>query len=58
VGVLNALSETGDSDLVAGSSVGSVIAAMVAQVLTDEPKRRGRIARLAATFMRHPIVSC
>lgn len=54
MGVLNALNELEVvPDLVAGSSVGSIIAAMIAQVFTlESPKgRRGQIARLAATFL-------
>jgi len=54
MGVLNALNELEVvPDLVAGSSVGSIIAAMIAQVFTlDSPKERhAQIARLAATFL-------
>ena len=54
MGVLNALNEMEVvPDLVAGSSVGSIIAAMIAQVFTlESPKgRRAQIARLAATFL-------
>lgn len=54
MGVLNALNELEVvPDLVAGSSVGSIIAAMIAQVFTlDRPEdRHAQIARLAATFL-------
>jgi predicted acylesterase/phospholipase RssA len=52
MGVTNALSEMGiHPDVVAGSSVGSIIAAMIAQVFSN-PSGRGRdIAHLAATFL-------
>lgn len=52
MGVTNALSEMGiHPDVVAGSSVGSIIAAMIAQVFSN-PGGRGRdIAHLAATFV-------
>ena len=52
MGVTNALSEMGiHPDVVAGSSVGSIIAAMIAQVFSN-PAGRGRdIAHLAATFV-------
>lgn len=52
MGVTNALSEMGiHPDVVAGSSVGSIIAAMIAQVFSN-PAGRGRdIAHLAATFL-------
>lgn len=52
MGVTNALSEMGiHPDVVAGSSVGSIIAAMIAQVFSN-PSGRGRdIAHLAATFV-------
>jgi predicted acylesterase/phospholipase RssA len=52
MGVTNALSEMGiHPDVVAGSSVGSIIAAMIAQVFSN-PSARGRdIAHLAATFL-------
>jgi predicted acylesterase/phospholipase RssA len=52
MGVTNALSEMGlHPDVVAGSSVGSIIAAMIAQVFSS-PSARGRnIAHLAATFV-------
>ncbi len=54
MGVLNALNEVQlRPDIVAGSSVGSIIAAMVAQAfaIPDDKQRRGQIARLAATFL-------
>jgi predicted acylesterase/phospholipase RssA len=54
MGVLNALNELEITpDLVAGSSVGSIVAAMIAQAFTlNDPKlRRAQIARLAATFL-------
>ena len=54
MGVLNALNELEVTpDLVAGSSVGSIIAAMIAQVFTlpDPRQRQAQIARLAATFL-------
>ncbi len=54
MGVLNALNELEITpDLVAGSSVGSIIAAMIAQAFTlvDPKQRRAQIARLAATFL-------
>ncbi len=54
MGVLNALNELEVTpDLVAGSSVGSIVAAMIAQVFTlvDPRQRRAQIARLAATFL-------
>jgi predicted acylesterase/phospholipase RssA len=54
MGVLNALNELDIvPDLVAGSSVGSIVAAMIAQVFTlPEPlQRRAQIARLSATFL-------
>lgn len=52
MGVTNALSEMGiHPDVVAGSSVGSIIAAMIAQVFSN-PSGRGRdIAHLAGTFL-------
>jgi len=52
MGVTNALSEMGiHPDVVAGSSVGSIIAAMIAQVFSN-PAGRGRdIAHLAGTFL-------
>lgn len=62
IGVLNALNELGiEPNVIAGSSVGSVVAAMIAHVFTmprdplllnpKEPSRRLEITRLAATFM-------
>ncbi|MDP9121919.1 MAG: patatin-like phospholipase family protein, partial [Acidobacteriota bacterium] len=54
MGVLNALNELEiQPDLVAGSSVGSIISAMIAQVFTlaDPAERHAQIARLAATFL-------
>ena len=54
MGVLNALNELEITpDLVAGSSVGSIVAAMIAQAFTlvDPTQRRAQIARLAATFL-------
>lgn len=52
MGVTNALSAMGlHPDVVAGSSVGSIVAAMIAQVFSN-PSARGRdIAHLAATFL-------
>jgi predicted acylesterase/phospholipase RssA len=53
VGVLNALNELGvKPHLIAGSSVGSITAAMAARVFSDPPdERRGGIVKLAATFL-------
>jgi predicted acylesterase/phospholipase RssA len=53
MGVMNALNELGlQPDLVAGSSVGSIIAAMIAQTFNEKPnERHGQIANLAATFL-------
>jgi len=54
MGVLNGLNELEITpDLVAGSSVGSIVAAMIAQAFTlgDPRQRRAQIARLAATFL-------
>ncbi|HYU29853.1 MAG TPA: patatin-like phospholipase family protein [Gemmatimonadales bacterium] len=55
IGVLNALSEVQlRPDVVAGASVGSITAAMVARVLledSDKHKRQQRIAELAATYL-------
>jgi len=54
MGVANALNELGvKPDLVAGSSVGSIIAAMIAQMFTEPtPGARSlQITRLAATFL-------
>jgi predicted acylesterase/phospholipase RssA len=55
IGVLNALSEVQlRPDVVAGASVGSITAAMVARVLledADKHKRQQRVAELAATYL-------
>jgi predicted acylesterase/phospholipase RssA len=54
MGVLSALSEAGlQPDIVAGASVGSITAAMVAESFSHPcgPARDGRVARLAATFL-------
>ncbi len=53
MGVMNGLNELGlMPDLVAGSSVGSILAAMIAQVFTEETKKRQiPIADLSATFL-------
>ena len=53
MGVMNALSEAGiQPNIVAGSSVGSIVAAMIASVFkVDGEERHRRIARLAATFL-------
>ena len=54
IGVLNALNESRmRPDLYAGSSVGSIVAAMSAHLLTnpDESARHQRMARVAATFL-------
>jgi predicted acylesterase/phospholipase RssA len=53
MGVLNGLNELGlMPDLVAGSSVGSIIAAMIAQVFTEPREARQiPIANLSATFL-------
>ena len=55
IGVLNALSEVQlRPDVVAGASVGSITAAMVARVLLedkDKHARQQRIAELAATYL-------
>jgi predicted acylesterase/phospholipase RssA len=54
MGVLNALNMAGmRPDLIAGASVGSITAAMVARVFREphEPERMARIARLAATYL-------
>ena len=54
MGVLNALSEVSvRPDVVAGASVGSITAAMVARalILPDKAQRDRRIARLAATYL-------
>jgi predicted acylesterase/phospholipase RssA len=53
MGVMNALNEMGlEPDLVAGSSVGSIIAAMIAQAFNEPADQRpNQIANLAATFL-------
>ncbi|HZF10480.1 MAG TPA: patatin-like phospholipase family protein [Thermoanaerobaculia bacterium] len=53
MGVMNGLNELGlMPDLVAGSSVGSIVAAMIAQVFAGPRSgRQGPIADLAATFL-------
>src|SRR5207302_6691558 len=52
MGVINALNEVGlYPDIVAGSSVGSIVAAMVAQVFSNPVSQRREIAHLAATFL-------
>jgi predicted acylesterase/phospholipase RssA len=53
MGVMNALSEAGlEPDLVAGSSVGSIVAAMIASAFrAQKDDRHRRIASLAATFL-------
>jgi predicted acylesterase/phospholipase RssA len=52
MGVINALNEVGlYPDIVAGSSVGSIVAAMVAQVFSNPVAQRREIAHLAATFL-------
>ena len=54
MGVVNGLSELRLlPNVVAGSSVGSIVAAMIAQVFTSEDvdMRKAQIARLAATFL-------
>ncbi len=54
LGTLNALAESGlTPDVIAGASVGSITAAMVAQAFTAAPgpDRDGRIGRLAATYL-------
>lgn len=53
LGVLNALNELHvQPGLVAGASVGAIVAAMIARVFTEaRDGRRLRIARLAATFL-------
>jgi predicted acylesterase/phospholipase RssA len=51
IGVLNAMNELGlRPNVIAGSSVGSIVAAMIARVFTGTT-RHAEIARLAATFM-------
>jgi predicted acylesterase/phospholipase RssA len=52
MGVMNALNEVGlYPDVVAGSSVGSIVAAMIAQVFSTPVSRQREIAHLAATFL-------
>jgi predicted acylesterase/phospholipase RssA len=52
MGVMTALNEVGVyPDVVAGSSVGSIIAAMIAQVFSDPISRQRQMAHLAATFL-------
>lgn len=54
MGALNALNEAGvKPDIIAGASVGSITAAMIARTFTeaDTRKRQGRIARLAAVYL-------
>jgi predicted acylesterase/phospholipase RssA len=54
MGALNGMHEAGlKPDIIAGASVGSITAAMVARVFTSpsEAERRGRIARLAAVYL-------
>jgi predicted acylesterase/phospholipase RssA len=54
MGVMNALNEAGlEPDVVAGSSVGSIIAAMIASVFKDEDyrNRQRQIRSLSATFL-------
>lgn len=52
MGVTNALSEMKiHPDVVAGSSVGAIIAAMIAQVFSTPVGRKQQIAHLAATFL-------
>jgi predicted acylesterase/phospholipase RssA len=52
MGVMNALNEVGlYPDVVAGSSVGSIVAAMIAQVFSNPISRQREIAHLAATFL-------
>ncbi len=54
IGVLNALNQLGlHPDIIAGASVGSITAALSAQVFSqgDERQRTGLILQLAATFM-------
>ncbi len=52
MGVMNALDEIGlQPDLVAGSSVGSIIAAMIAQAFRQTHGRPEQIANLAASFL-------
>jgi predicted acylesterase/phospholipase RssA len=52
MGVMAALREAGiKPDVVAGSSVGSIIAAMIAQVFSSEKDQAKQIAHLAGTFL-------
>jgi predicted acylesterase/phospholipase RssA len=53
IGVLNAVNQLGlRPDIIAGASVGSIVAAMVAAVFAAPDKERNeKIARLASTFM-------
>lgn len=53
IGVVNALNELGAKpDVIGGSSVGSVVAAMIARIFNTEKKDRHLdIVRLASTFM-------
>jgi predicted acylesterase/phospholipase RssA len=52
MGVMAALREAGiQPDVVAGSSVGSIIAAMIAQVFSSSQYQGKQIAHLAATFL-------
>lgn len=53
MGVMNGLNELGlDPHVVAGSSVGSIVAAMIGQVFTHPPAERKKpILQLAATFL-------
>ena len=53
IGVLNALNELNvKPNVIAGSSVGSIVAAMVAHIFTlDDEARKQEIPRLASTFM-------
>jgi len=53
IGVVNALNEVGlQPDLLAGASVGSITAALVAKVFHCRPEHRpAQIARLAGTFL-------
>jgi predicted acylesterase/phospholipase RssA len=60
MGALNALNEAGlEPDVIAGASVGSITAAMIARVFREPPddpavprfNRRARIARLAAVYL-------
>src|SRR5438046_7345977 len=56
MGVINALNELRvQPDLIAGSSIGSITAAMAARLFTipaaDQAQRRRRIVRMAATYL-------